>query len=210
MAAPILKPPRSKALRLKPHLLLSENDALKLPVLNLVKPPNASSLSGEFETLCPEEHGIDCIEDEGFLHPSLGIESGFKTAPRETICVVDDDPFVLRSIGRLLDSAGLGVITFSEPGSFLDYVAENSVALAILDIWMEQMTGIELLAHLNTKSPRTRVIFISGHEDPATKASVMQAGALAFFSKPFHDDYFLNAVLRALGYSLRSMNAAVA
>ena len=179
-------------------------------MLNLLKPPSASSLSAEVATLCPEEHGIDRVEDEGFLHPSLGIESGFKTAPRETVCVVDDDPSVLRSVGRLLDSAGLSVITFSEPSSFLDYVAENSVALAIVDIWMEQMTGIELLAHLDAKSPGTRVIFMSGHEDSATKASVMQTGALAFFSKPFHDDYFLNAVRCALGYSLRSMNAAVA
>jgi FixJ family two-component response regulator len=175
----------------------------------LLNTPSMSSVSDEIETLCPDEDGIDCLDHTTF-HRSLGIEHGSKTAPWDTICVVDDDPLVLRSVGRLLESAGLGAITFSEPGSFLEYAAENSVPLAILDIWMEQMTGMELLAHLCAKSPRTRVIFMSGHEDLAAKATVMQAGALAFFIKPFHNDYFLNVVRRALGYSLPSMKGAEA
>ena len=124
--------------------------------------------------------------------------------------MVDDDPLVLKSVGRLLESAGFSVTMFSEPKSFLEYAADHSVPLAILDIWMEEMTGMELLAHLCAKSPETRVIFMSAHEDPAAKATVMQAGALAFFIKPFHNDYFLNAVRYALEHSLNSMERAVA
>ena len=178
----------------------------------MFKSPNtlsAGSWSDEIETLRPDEHGINRLDDTTF-HPSLGIEYSSKTGSRETICVVDDDPLVLRSVGRLLESAGFSVITFSEPRSFLDYAEENSVPLAILDIWMEEMTGMELLAHLCAKSPETRVIFMSGHEDSAAKATVMQAGALAFFIKPFRNDYFLDAVRCALGYSLPSMKGAAA
>ena len=63
---------------------------------------------------------------------------------------------------------------------------------------MERMTGMELLAHLCARSPQTRVIFITGQEDPAAEATVMAAGAFAFLLKPFDDDEFLHEVHRAL------------
>jgi len=204
----MFKPARPKYLRPKSYFLF-RGDILNPVMINLLNAPSTSSVSDEIETLCPDDYGINRL-DCSALDPSLGIERGSKTGLRETICVVDDDPLVLKSVGRLLESAGFGAVTFSEPSSFLGYLAENSVPLAILDIWMEQMTGMELLAHLCAKSPGTRVIFMSGHEDPAAKATVMQAGALAFFIKPFHNDYFLDAVRCALGYSLPSMKGAAA
>ena len=64
---------------------------------------------------------------------------------------------------------------------------------------MENMTGMELLAHLCARSPKTRVIFITAHEDPAAEATVRQAGAFAFFIKPFDNKRFLAAVRDAFG-----------
>jgi two-component system, NtrC family, nitrogen regulation response regulator NtrX len=118
---------------------------------------------------------------------------------RTVICVVDDDPSVLKSVGRLLESEGFSVRTFAHPDESLKYMEENSVPLAILDIWMQEMTGLELLAHLCARSPQTHVIFITGHEDEAAQATVMQAGAFAFFIKPLDDAKFLAVVHRALG-----------
>ena len=177
-------------------------------MFNSLQTLSAGPLSDEIGTLCPDEYGINQLDDKTF-RPRFRIGHGSATARREAICVVDDDPLVLKSVGRLLESAGFGVITFSEPKNFLRYAAENSVRLAVLDIWMEEMTGMELLAHLCAKSPGTRVIFMSAHDDPAAKATVMQAGALAFFIKPFHNEYFLDAVRCALGYSLHSMEEVV-
>jgi len=113
------------------------------------------------------------------------------------VCLVDDDPSVRRSVGRLLESDGFKVLAFSQPQLFLDFVTNNSVAVAVLDIWMDQMTGMELLAHLSARSPLTKNIFITGHEDPAARATVMNAGAFAFFLKPFDDARFLEAVRSA-------------
>jgi FixJ family two-component response regulator len=123
-------------------------------------------------------------------------------ADAEVVCLVDDDPSVRKSVSRLLESDGFSVRAFSEPKAFLDHVTTNSVPLAILDIWMEEMTGMEVLAHLCAKSPKTRVIFITGHEDSAAAATVMSAGAFAFFIKPFDDEQFLTAVHRALGHPI--------
>lgn len=112
----------------------------------------------------------------------------------QVVCLVDDDPSVRRSVGRLLESDGFKVLAFSQPELFLDFITNNPVDVAVLDIWMDRMTGMELLAHLCLKSPKTRTIFITGHEDPAAKATVMNAGAFAFFMKPFDDEIFLSAV----------------
>ena len=135
-------------------------------------------------------------------------EDRLEIAGAEVVCLVDDDPSVRKSVSRLLESDGFSVRAFSEPEAFLTHVATNSVPLAVLDIWMESMTGMELLAHLCAKSPRTRVIFITGHEDAAAQATVMSAGAFAFLIKPFDDDQFLRAVHRALGHSIREKKEA--
>ena len=82
-------------------------------------------------------------------------------------------------------------------GGLPRHLATHSVPVAVLDIWMENMTGMELLAHLCARSPETRAIFITGHEDHAAEALVMAAGAFAFFLKPLTAAQFLSAVHRA-------------
>ena len=125
------------------------------------------------------------------------IQSGEKVAA-ETVCVVDDDFSVLKSVSRMLESDGLSARAFADPRHFLEYLRTNTVSVVVLDVWMERMTGMELLAHLCARSPQTRVIFITGQEDPAAEATVMAAGAFAFLLKPFDDDEFLHEVHRAL------------
>ena len=110
------------------------------------------------------------------------------------VCLVDDDASVRKSVARVLESSGFNVYAFSEPEAFLGHLTTHSVPVAVLDIWMNNMTGMELLAHLCAKSPKTRVIFITGHEDRAAEAIVRQAGAFAFFIKPFDNKHFLAAV----------------
>ena len=121
-----------------------------------------------------------------------------ETAAAEIVCLVDDDEGVLKSIGRLLASDGVAVRAFNEPESFLTHVKTHSVPVAVLDIWMEQMTGLEVQAKLSKLSPRTRVIIMTGRKDPAAEQTAMQFGATAFFIKPFDDEEFLCAVRTAL------------
>ena len=117
------------------------------------------------------------------------------------VCLLDDDPLVRKSVTRLLESSGFKVDAFSEPEAFLGHLTAHSVPVAVLDIWMNKMTGMVLLAHLCARSPKTRVIFITGREDHAAETTVMQAGAFAFFVKPFDKDEFLAAVRNAFGYA---------
>ena len=116
----------------------------------------------------------------------------------EIVCLVDDDLSVLKSIERLLASDGLSVRGFNKPKEFLAHVQSHFVPVVILDIWMEEMSGLELQAQLSGFSPSTRVIVITGRDDPAAKLTALQMGVTAFFTKPFDDDQFLNAVRGAL------------
>jgi DNA-binding NtrC family response regulator len=118
----------------------------------------------------------------------------------EIVCLVDDDPMVLRSTGRLLASDGFAVRPFSKGADFIAYVASHDVPLVVLDIWMKEMTGLEVLARLCAISPQTHVIVITGREDSAARITAMQIGAVAFLIKPFDDEQFLSLVHRALGH----------
>jgi two-component system, LuxR family, response regulator FixJ len=116
----------------------------------------------------------------------------------EIVCLVDDDLSVLKSIARLLASDGFSVRAFNKPKEFLTYVQAHAVSLVVLDIWMEEMSGLEVQAQLSALSPNTRVIIITGRDDPSARLTGLQLGVIAFFIKPFDDDQFLNAVRGAL------------
>ena len=122
----------------------------------------------------------------------------------EIVCLVDDDPLVLRSTGLLLASEGFAVRQFDKGEDFIAYVGAHEVPLVVLDIWMEEMTGLEVLARLCATSPQTHVIVITGHEDTAARILAMQFGTVAFLIKPFDDEQFLEVVHRGLGHPPKS------
>ena len=115
------------------------------------------------------------------------------------VWLLDDDAFVLRAIGRLLKSAGFIVEKFNHPAAFLARLEHAPCRVAILDVWMPDMNGLEVQACLRRDSPETRIIFISGRDDPLVCHTALDAGALAFLTKPFDDESMLQLVRMAAG-----------
>jgi FixJ family two-component response regulator len=116
----------------------------------------------------------------------------------DVVCLLDDDPSVLKAVGRLLSSAGWRVKQFSEPDEFLVYAKIHRVPVAVVDVWMPQMNGLEVQSRLRELSPTTRVIIFTGKDDPRVRSTALNAGASAFLTKPFDDDELLTAVRLAL------------
>jgi FixJ family two-component response regulator len=114
------------------------------------------------------------------------------------VCLVDDDQSVLRSMQYLLASDGLAVRAFNRPEDFLAHAATHTVSVVVTDIWMDGVTGLEILARMCAVSPRPRVIVITARDDLAARATAMAIGPAAFFIKPFDDEKFLAAVRDAL------------
>ena len=118
--------------------------------------------------------------------------------------MVDDHPSVLRSMSHLLASDGVKVRAFNKPEAFLAHAANHPVSVVVTDIWMEGVTGLEILARMCAVSPRPRVIVITARDDLAARATAMAIGPVAFFIKPFNDEQFLAAVRDALAQARSS------
>jgi two-component system response regulator HydG len=119
----------------------------------------------------------------------------------DVVCLVDDDSSVLKGLGRLLTSDGLRFQSFNDAKEFLEFVTKNPVPLAVIDVWMEGMTGLEAQACLRDLSPQTRVIIMTGRDDPKIRNGAVEGGAVAYLIKPFDYEVFLKAVHEALGHN---------
>ena len=120
------------------------------------------------------------------------------TETNQTICVLDDDASVRASIEQLIDSDGLSAQTFERADDFLAHAARHPVALAVLDVWLPEASGLAVQQRLRDVSPGTRVIVMTGREEPGIRAAALAGGALAFLVKPFDDEAFLALIRRAL------------
>jgi FixJ family two-component response regulator len=114
------------------------------------------------------------------------------------VCIVDDDPSMLKALARLLASIGLPARLFREPLGFLKYATSNPVTVALIDIWTPGMSGLELQKELRAVSPETRVIIVTADDEDSVRSVAIQNGATAFFAKPFDDEIFLDAILQAI------------
>ena len=125
-----------------------------------------------------------------------------------TICLLDDDASVLKATGRLLASAGSTVLPFSDPHAFLSHAQVHQPQLAILDIYMPVMDGLEVQARLREISPSTRVIFLSSAESRAIQEQALRGGAGAYLLKPADEEEFLAEIEAALAHGRGSQAEA--
>ena len=114
-----------------------------------------------------------------------------------TVFLPDDDPSVLKATSRLLDSVGWQVNAFTDPITFLEHAATHRPELAVIDILMPDMNGLEVQNQLQRVSPSTRVIVLTAKDDPSVRRKAMNAGASAFFIKGVESGDFLAGVKAA-------------
>ena len=115
----------------------------------------------------------------------------------ETVYLLDDDSSVLKSTGRLLDSAGWKVEVFTDPIAFLERAATACPDVAVIDILMPVMSGLEVQTRLRRVSPSTRVIVMTAKDDSSVRRTAMNAGGSAVFIKGVESGEFLAGVKAA-------------
>jgi len=102
----------------------------------------------------------------------------------QTIALVDDDRNILTSVTMALEAEGYHVNTYADGDEALSGLTETPVDLAVLDIKMPRMDGMELLGKLR-KSSRMPVIFLTSKDDEIDEVLGLRMGADDYITKPF-------------------------
>jgi FixJ family two-component response regulator len=114
------------------------------------------------------------------------------------VAIVDDDKWVLKSLERLVKSAGFRVQTFLSAEDFLQSGKDSRTICFILDIGLPGMSGLDLQRRLAAENSQVPIIFVSAHDETETRKQALAGGAVAFLSKPVNDKALLDAVTSAL------------
>ena len=115
-----------------------------------------------------------------------------------TVLVVDDETEIRASLRGILTDEGLRVLEAEDGRQALDLIRRESPELVILDVWMPEVDGIELLHLLQGEPGRPEVVMISGHGNIETAVKATKLGAFDFIEKPFSLEALLHVVNRAL------------
>ncbi|MGD0946980.1 MAG: UDP-3-O-acyl-N-acetylglucosamine deacetylase [Candidatus Binatia bacterium] len=117
-----------------------------------------------------------------------------------TVLVVDDEAQIRNSLRGILAEEGLQVLEAEDGRQALDLIEREHPELVILDIWMPEMDGLQLLQQLHDAAPGPEVVMISGHGNIETAVRATKLGAFDFIEKPFSLDALLRVVNRALDH----------
>ncbi len=103
---------------------------------------------------------------------------------QQTIALVDDDRNILTSVSMALEAEGFKVKTYNDGSEALRGISSSPVDLAILDIKMPRMDGMELLGHLRRAS-NLPIIFLTSKDDEVDEVLGLRMGADDYITKPF-------------------------
>jgi FixJ family two-component response regulator len=110
------------------------------------------------------------------------------------VIVVDDDPGVRDSLGKLLRSAGFRVSLLGSVSEFLKADCPEGPACLVLDVRLPGQSGLELQRELAGAKRQLPIIFITGHGDIPMSVQAMKGGAIEFLTKPFREQALLDAI----------------
>jgi len=115
-----------------------------------------------------------------------------------TILVVDDDVSIRLYLSSLLKKRGYTVIVCENAEDAITQLQENEITMVLSDIKMPNVSGIELLEEIRELDSEMPVILMTGYADLDIAINAVNKGAFAFLTKPFTQEYLLNAVKRGI------------
>jgi len=120
---------------------------------------------------------------------------------RPRILVVDDEARIRRALERLLRRDGHEVVQAADGLEALEKCRQESFNLAVVDLLMPRMGGLELLARMSADHPEVAVIILTGNASVESAVEAMKAGAQDYLTKPFDDGEVLERVRRACRFN---------
>ncbi|MEO8603119.1 MAG: response regulator [bacterium] len=125
-----------------------------------------------------------------------------------TVHVIDDDRELREYIRWLLERAGWQVRTYADARAFLTAYADDGAACVVTDLYMPEMSGLELQAELRRRGVGLPLIMMSAQGAVGSAVQAMLDGAVDFLEKPFDPQRLLERVAGALAVNLESRRGA--
>ena len=118
-------------------------------------------------------------------------------SPTFVIAVVDDDGFLREALGSLLAAHGYQAELYDSAEEFLASLAWSKAQCLLLDVHLDGACGIELGRGLAAAGRRFPIIYMTGSPDEALRGRALDAGCVAFLTKPFTPVALAEAVMAA-------------
>jgi FixJ family two-component response regulator len=115
---------------------------------------------------------------------------------RKLIYVVDDDPGMLKGVQRLLREHGYDSLAFASADAFQKHNDYDAALCVILDIDLNDESGIEVRHRMADAGVSLPVIFITGKDNHATRMAAQASGCIAYLTKPFSANSLMGPIER--------------
>ena len=117
---------------------------------------------------------------------------------RSCILVVDDDLSVLRILSKILRKAGLDVTAVDTGELALKNLRSHTYDLAIIDVRLQDMNGLDLLDKINKITPEMRKIILTGYPSDEDRGRALELGAFLYLSKPIKPEKLIEIVKQTI------------
>lgn len=138
---------------------------------------------------CEAEYHIDCEDFEAYLEQ--------QAITKGKILVVDDETTLLETLSGFFSSRGYQMMTATSAEAALKLLEEEQPALALIDIKLPGINGLELLGHIKREYPNVKTFVITAYDEENKKAAE-DLGVDAFFAKPIGLDELKKKVVQVL------------
>ena len=118
------------------------------------------------------------------------------SSPAGLILLVDDEPLLLRSLGRILRDEGRRIALAQSPAEAEPHLADPALEVVLVDLFMRQASGLDLLDRVKLARPEVEVIMMTGHASVETAVGAMRRGAFDYLAKPFDDAHRVRTTVR--------------
>ena len=123
------------------------------------------------------------------------IESAIATLPEKSLLLLDDDAPLRNRLGRALESRGFQTTLVESVSDALSAVRSRPPAFAVLDMRLEDGSGLKVVEALREARPDARIVMLTGYGNIATAVTAVKMGAVDYLAKPADADDVVAALL---------------
>ncbi len=128
----------------------------------------------------------------------------------DRILIVDDDVNLRKTLENLFKRGGVIAISFGSGQESIEWAKGDEVAVALVDLRLEDMSGLEVIRELKRFQPDIECILMTGHASQTSAIEAMNIGAYSYLEKPYNVPHLMLTIRRAIERreSVRALRAS--